>query len=453
LESFTGDRVTAQVDRLADHALRGEVWEKAVMYYRQAAEKAMVRSAHREAVGCLEQALRALQHLSERRDTSEQAIDLRLALHSALYPLGDSARILAYLREAEALAVARDDPRRLGQVWVFLSNYFYIMGAYDQAIDAAQHALALATTSGDAVRHALAHFRLGRAYQAGGAYRRAIDCFEQVAAFFEGKRRHERFGQVFLPAVRSRISLATCHAELGTFVEGRALGDEGLRVAEAVDHPASLMFAHWGIGVLSLRQGDLSRALPRLERAMEICQQVDLPVYFPRIAAALGAAYTLSGRIADAVPLLTQALDQTTATETVIFQALCHLSLGEAQMLAGRLEEAHTLAEDTLAHNRKHQERGHEAYALRLLGDIAAQREPPECDQAEAYYRQALVLAEELGMRPLQAHCHRGLGTLYAMTGQRQQARAELYTAIDLYRAMDMTFGLPEVEATLAEVR
>ena len=115
-------------------------------------------------------------------------------------------------------------------------------------------------------------------------------------------------------------------------------------------------------------------------------------------------------------------------------QALCRLALGEAQLLAGRLEEAHALAEQALALARAHQERGHEAYALRLLGAIAAQREPPAMRaQAEAHYQQALALAEELGMRPLQAHCHRGLGTLYATTGQREQARAELSTAIEMY--------------------
>jgi len=121
-------------------------------------------------------------------------------------------------------------------------------------------------------------------------------------------------------------------------------------------------------------------------------------------------------------------------------------------VLAGRLEEAHALAEGALALARQHQERSHQAYALRLLGEIAAQREPPEREQAEPHYRQALTLAEELGMRPLQAHCHRGLGSLYATIGRREQARTELSAAIALYRAMDMTFWLPQAEATLAQV-
>ena len=121
-------------------------------------------------------------------------------------------------------------------------------------------------------------------------------------------------------------------------------------------------------------------------------------------------------------------------------------------MLAGHLEEAHTLAGRALAHAREYQERGNQAYALHLLGEIATRREPPEIAQAEAHYRQALALAEELGMRPLAAHCHRGLGTLYATIGQQEQARAELSAAIVLYRAMDMTFWLPQTEAALAQV-
>jgi len=450
LEKRAGDRVVEEVERLAHHTLRGEVWDKALAYCRQAGEKVMARSAHREAVGYIEQALSALPHLPETRVTREQAIDLRLALRSALLPSGDVGRILAALREAESLAAALDDPHRLGQVSVLLSSHFRSMGAYDQAIAAAQRALALATADGDIVLQAQQF--LGGAYQVQGDYRRAIDCLDQTVALLDGARHQERFGQVFLPAVASRARLALCHAELGTFAEGRALGEEGLRIAERVAHSSSLMMASLGVGWLFLRQGNLPRALSLFERAVSIYQEVSLPIFFPQIATPLGAAYTLDGRIADAVPLLTQAMEQITALAMVDFQALCGLTLGEAQMLATHLEDAHALAERTLVLARERQERGHQAYALRLLGEIAARHSPPEVVQAEAHYRQALALAEELGMRPLQAHCHRGLGTLYAQTGRREQARTALATAIDLYRAMEMTFWLPQTEAVLAQV-
>src|SRR5262249_25450997 len=158
----------------------GEVWVKAVVYCRQAGEKAMARSAYPEAVACFEQALQAFAHLPEQRDTREQALDLRLALRSALGPSGDSGRTLANLLEAEALAAALDDPRRLGQLSCFLSAHFNNGGAHAQAIAAGQRALALATTSGNVDLRALANDVLGRAYEAQGDYRRAIDCLGQI---------------------------------------------------------------------------------------------------------------------------------------------------------------------------------------------------------------------------------------------------------------------------------
>jgi tetratricopeptide (TPR) repeat protein len=326
------------------------------------------------------------------------------------------------------------------------------MGAYDQAVAAAQRALALAMVSGEVGLRAQANYYLGTASQAQGDYRRAIDCFRHTVASLEGTPLQERFGLPNLPTVHSRAHLAVCYAELGMFAEGRAVGEEGLRIAEAVAHPGSLMRAYHGLGLLALRQGDLPSALPWLERALGIFQDADLPVWIHLMAATLGAAYTLSGRIADAVPLLTQALEQATATAMISYQALYRLSLGEAQMLAGRLEEAHTLAERALALTHAHQERGNQAYALHLLGDIAMHRDPPERQAAEDHYQQALALADELGMRPLQAHCHRDLGTLYVTMGQQEQARSELSTAIALYRAMDMTFWLPQAEVALAQV-
>jgi tetratricopeptide (TPR) repeat protein len=135
----------------------------------------------------------------------------------------------------------------------------------------------------------------------------------------------------------------------------------------------------------------------------------------------------------------------------VVNQALCNLTLGEAQLLAGRLEDAHTVAKGALTLARAHQERGNEAYILHLLGEIAMRRDPPDVALAAAYYQQALVLAEALGMGPLQAHCHLSLGTMYAKAGQWEQAHAALSTAIEMYRSMEMTFWLPQAEAALAQ--
>jgi tetratricopeptide (TPR) repeat protein len=129
-----------------------------------------------------------------------------------------------------------------------------------------------------------------------------------------------------------------------------------------------------------------------------------------------------------------------------------HVWLSEAYLRLGRLDEALAVAERGLEFCRAQAQQGEQAWALRLLGEIHAHRQPPHAELAEAAYREALTLAEALGMRPLQAHCHHGLGRLYGQTGRAAQARTALFAAIELYRAMEMTFWLPQAETALAEV-
>jgi tetratricopeptide (TPR) repeat protein len=144
-------------------------------------------------------------------------------------------------------------------------------------------------------------------------------------------------------------------------------------------------------------------------------------------------------------------------SESIRTDALGHHSgwvarLSEVCRLAGRGEEAWQHARQALDLARQLKERGNEARALHQLGVVHAHADPPDAAQAEAQYQQALALAEALSMRPLQAHCHLGLGQLYQQTGRAEQARAALSTAIALYRSMDMTFWLPHAEAALAQV-
>ena len=170
--------------------------------------------------------------------------------------------------------------------------------------------------------------------------------------------------------------------------------------------------------------------------------------------ARLGRAYALSGRRTEGLVLLEQAVEQVSAGSTFGMAGACAyvLWLAEAYLLAGRADDAAQTASHALSSARECQERGTEAWARRLLGEIAAHGHPPDADEAESYYREALALADELGMRPLVAHCHRGLGTLYRQVDRDEHAKAELNTATELYRAMEMAFWLEKAEAVLAQV-
>ena len=127
--------------------------------------------------------------------------------------------------------------------------------------------------------------------------------------------------------------------------------------------------------------------------------------------------------------------------------------LSEAYLLAGRMGDASRLAERALSLSRDRKERGYEAWASRLLGEIAGHSDALEPEMAEDHYQQALALAKELGMRPLVAHCHLGLGKLYQGTEKRQQAQEHLTITTTMFREMDMRFWLDKAEAGLAEGR
>jgi class 3 adenylate cyclase/tetratricopeptide (TPR) repeat protein len=452
IERLSPDRIDAQVERLAYHALRGEVWGKALMYFRQAGAKAAARSAHWEAVGCFEQALVALQHLPEHQNTWEQAIDLRFHLRNALLPLGEHGKIFDHLRAAQILAEDLHDEGRLGRACAYLAEYFRLTGELDRAAESGERALTLASALGDFALQLMATFFLGLAYYDLGDYCRAVDCFSRNVASLAGDLIRERFGMTGLPSVMARTWLVACLADLGEFAEGATRAEEAVRIAESIEHPFSLTQAYPGLGGLYLRKRDLPKAIPVLERSLGLCRVANNPAWFPTVAAALGYAYALSGRVAEALPLLKQAVEQDTSAGISAGHVRRVGYLSEAYLLAGRMDEARDLAASALAFARAFKAQGYEAYALWLLGEIHAHQEPLEVEATEAHYRQALALADELGMRPLVAHCHLGLGMLYLTMAPREQARAALSTAMTLYRAMEMTFWLPQAEAALARV-
>jgi tetratricopeptide (TPR) repeat protein len=445
-DEVASGRSPDQVDLLAQHAVRGQVWDKALQYCRQAGDKALAGSAYQEAVGYLEQALDALAHLPPERPMLEQAVDLRRTLSVALEVLGQWAQGLTPLREAETLAEGLADHRRLGRVCHRIASTLTLMQDYEAALAYCQRAHAIATALGDVDLQVWVNNDMGQIYTNLGDYRQAMEYLQQVLTALPGEQRSQSFsGIVILRSIVARVHMMQCLRELGRFADGVAYGDEALQVAEAGGRPDDRLAVYSVVGYLHVHQGILHQAIPLLERAVALSQDANIPIFYSISAPFLALAYALVGRATDALAVLGQVGGNTGVPTPSL---IC----GEAYLHAGCVEEAHRLAQRGLAHTRHHKMRGSEARALWLLGEIAMRHDPPEVAQAEAHYQQSLALAEELGMRPLQAHCHLGLGTLYTKTGQREQARADLSTALDLYRAMEMLFWIPQAEVALAQV-
>ena len=241
----------------------------------------------------------------------------------------------------------------------------------------------------------------------------------------------------------SLAGLALTLSELGAFAEGRCHGEEALRLATREGRGQTPIIVHGCLGELYLAQGDLEHAIRVLEQGLALCRASGDRDWLRVIAAGLGYTYALQGRLAEGRALLEEAINESLRTGARQHQARWVAWLSEVCRLAGRGAEAWQYAHQALDLARQLKERGNEALALYQLGAVHAHADPPDAAQAEAHYQQALALAEALGMRPLQAHCHLGLGRLYGQTGQREQTRAALAAAIDLYRAMDMTLWLP----------
>jgi class 3 adenylate cyclase/tetratricopeptide (TPR) repeat protein len=448
LEALAGDRVAEQVERMAHHALRGEAWDKAVAYCRQAGARAHDRAAFREAVAAFDQALQALAYLPEDGDTRGLAFGLRLALGGTLFVLGEYRRDLTLLSEAEALARALDDRVRLGWVLAQMAGVLRITGDLHGAIAADRQALELAATLGDSALQAQASYTLGQAYYAIGDFGRAAELLQWSV----GAADQEPSTPSTDVRIESRAWLARTLGQLGAFAEGQRHGGEALRLATLEGRGSTPIVVHASLGHLYLAQGDLEHAIQVLEQVLALCRASGYQGGFLQvIVAGLGYASALQGRLAEGRALLEEGISESIRTGARQLP-LSVAWLSEVCRLAGHGDEAWQHARQALDLARQQKARGNKAYALYQLGVVHAHADPPDAEQAEAYYQQALALADELGMRPLVAHCHLGLGTLYVTTGQREQARTALSTAMALYRAMDMTFWLPQAEATLAQV-
>jgi class 3 adenylate cyclase/tetratricopeptide (TPR) repeat protein len=438
MERIYAGRLDEQVERLADHALRGHLLEKAVSYLRQAGAKAAEREAYPEAVVLFEHALEALVQLPESNDTLEQAIDIRFELRNVLQPLGDREQIARYLRESEELTERLGDTQRIGWVQSYLTEHFWMLGRHGESTVAGERAIVIAKQLSNLPMRVVTNLPLGLAFHTTGNYRRAIQCFRWNTTRLTGELAHERFGMFVLPSAFSCSFMAWGLAELGEFAEASMIGEDALRIAEEAKHPFSSGYAHLGLGVVALRQGNLRHALREFERALAAGAFADSPVGFAFVALHLGYTLALANRSDEGIPILEQSVEVAESRGFVARHALRLAYLSEAFLVAGHIDAAAATGLRALELARQHGERANEAYALRVLGEVEARCEKHV--EAEARFRAALLLSKELGMLPLEAHCHRGLANVLDAMRQGAVAASHRQSAEQLVHAMQMSF-------------
>jgi len=447
LEQIANDNLYDYIEAIAQYAYRGELWNNAAKYLGQAAAKAMSRSAFREAVSSYEQALDAVQHLPDSREKLEMQIDLRLELRNPFYFLSEFDELHRCLREAESIAESISDNRRLGRVINFLNSYYGLMGEHHRSIEFGTRALRI--NRDDAELNTVTHYYMGAAYHHLGEYAQSLEYLKRALSVTQQARfKYERFGTAYILAVICRIWLAQSSAQLGHFPEAKKLADEAITIAQEAYHPSSLAFSNISLGFVHLVQGNLEAAITALEKSLNICDANNIQVFMPHIGSNLAYAYALTGRVCDAIPWVENIDDQSKLSRRKAAWGLRLAWLGYASLLGQRIDKAREQAERAIALAVDSGERGYEAWAHKLLGDINQQ----QAANPEAFnqYNQSLALTTELAMRPLEAHIHFSLGQLHRREKQVEQARAEISLAMTSYRSMDMPFW----EATAArEIR
>ena len=434
----------SQPEVVARHFTEGGIAREAVGYWVKAGRLAQARWANREAVEFFEQALQIVEGLPKGREKLEQAIDLRFDVKRSLNQLGEFDRILDYLHEADVPARALGDQQRLGQLAVHFCHALALAGDMKGAIAAGEEAQAVADSLGDVPLQVTGSLYTGAACLWSGDYRRAEDLLLKVMRLTKGELSRERFGMPGIPAVIARAYLIWILADQGRFGEGIVQGQDGMRLAEALDDPYNLAHVCWYLGYLHATKGDFDRAAGLLERGLEVAREANQTYVAVLLTGMLGRVYALLGRSEEGIALLERGLGALEAMGHRIGQPNFLVFLGEACLLGDRPADALRFLKRARTLSRESSQRGREATAVRLLGDAAARCDSPK--EALGHYRDALALAEEIGMRPLIAHCHHGLGKLYRSTGDAQRAEKHFTAATTLYRDLDMPFWLERAE-------
>ena len=447
IEGRRPGQLPGKVELLAHHAVCAEDWPKAVAYCRRAGLRAQAKSANREAVTNLDHALDALDQLPASRRNRQREIDLRLELVRSLFTLGQHDKGYVHLLSAQTRAGDIADEIRLVSVASALVPYHWMKGDLDRATAEGNEALAVARRLRDRRCEIQMSSRLGSIYLDRGDYEAARRLLESTIESIPHDATHNTLGLLVIASVSSRTTLARTLGELGQFDRAIKIGDEGIRISEETGHVFSQIYANLFVGNALLRKGDFERSLPPLSQSFELCRATRATLLYPLSAASLGYAHVRLGDRSRGLELLE---DAASAAEehAITFQLSQELTwLAEAHLLAGDLESALIHARRALAYARSHGEKGGEAWALWLLGEVYVALEPGHGKLAEEHLLKARELAFARRMSPLIAHIDFGLGRLYS--DRRNEIDAQKYTmsAISRYRRLKMHYWLKTAEA------
>ncbi|MBI3455344.1 MAG: AAA family ATPase [Candidatus Rokubacteria bacterium] len=403
IEEVYAGRLDERPEELAYHFNRGEVWEKAVHYSREAAERAAALCLDSKAVEFYQQGLDALGRLPDTPDAARLGLDIRFAMRAPLWRAGRLDRLFELFKEAESLATRLGDTDRLETIYAFLVQYYWAKAQHQLAIEYGQRCLEAAEARDNLGLRVTGNFYLGHVHHALGQFRRAIDYLTRNLELLEGKHAFERFGLSGLAYSGSCALTARCLTELGEPERARELIDRGEKVANAADHLYSKVALGVARGELLVHHGTPAEAIAVLEPTLATCREKGFAGQTMYAATALGLAYGRAGRPADGIPLVQDAIRLQEKAAALVERGYWWQALGQLYLADGRLDEAQAAADESMKFAREHAERWVEGWSEWLLGEIAGRR--GNADAARRHLDAASAIASALELHPLADHC------------------------------------------------
>jgi class 3 adenylate cyclase/tetratricopeptide (TPR) repeat protein len=438
MEQLYADRLGEQVERLADHAERGAIWDKALDYLQRSAVKAYSRLANTDAARFFERALTVLKKLPETPDNLRQAVDLRFGFRNALLPLGETDRIGRCLDELDPILAGLGDKLRSARYAAFRCNHHFFIGQQRRAIEFGETGVQLAREGGDRVLLGELLYRLAQSYYALGEYRQAMTLLEQSLEFTPNELRHDRYDLSVIPSVVNRMWLVYAMVECGHFRDGMSHAKRALEIAEQAEHPLSEVLGWLSIGLVLLRKGELEGAVSTLERALALCDSWSYRVTRPRIASALAIAYARAGRPERGLHLAQAAVSDAEEMHLIADKPALLIRLGQVSLIGRRIEAALTLGKQAVEMAVAQEAKGDEAWARFLIGRAYWASDPKDLDESEKQFNLALRLATASEARPLIAFCDTTLGGIHARRGDHVRANEFDAAATAIYKELSM---------------
>ncbi|UCG04952.1 MAG: tetratricopeptide repeat protein [Desulfobacterales bacterium] len=439
LEKIHSEKLDELCEILAYHFVQGEDWQRTYRYCQEAGLKAYSHSAYEQALRYFEDALTAIKKLPREKARIEKEIDLRFNMRSPLVALGRHEDWGELIRGAEPLAREINDDARLSNVLNYLSSLHWMYGQHKKAIELGQKALNFAQRAKHFSYQVATMSHLGIFFFNIGDYPKQIEIHQKVRKKLIGEDAFKQHGLASLPGALSRSMIVLGLAELGNFDEIEKIGSEALEIAEQVRNALTLTFVYNFLAMAYLRLGKFEPALPLLEKGHELCRFSELQSMYSYTVGNLGYAYLLAKEPRRALTVLEEGAKDENLK--VSFWPTPPLTvLADAYRVAGEISLATETVSRALKLSDKREERGFEAWAMLVMAGINDAAERPE--EAKQWYRRTLKQASDLSMRPLVAHCHKGLSNCYLCLGNEKEAQLENKTALEIYRSLGMTYWL-----------